>query len=55
MADQLDLDFAIVHKGRKMANNVSKMILVGNIINKTAVIIDDMAETFKTIFQATKL
>ena len=55
MADQIDIDFAIVHKGKRMANNVRKMILVGNITSKTAVIIDDMAETFETIFQATKL
>ena len=55
MADQLDIDFAIVHKGRKMANNVSKMIVVGNITSKTAIIIDDMAVTCNTIIQATKL
>lgn len=49
LADRLDLDFAIIHKERKRANEVSRMVLVGEVTGRTAIIIDDMADTCGTL------
>lgn len=49
MADRLNVDFALFHKERKKANEVSRMILVGNVKDKTAVLVDDMADTCGTL------
>ena len=35
IADKLDVDFALIHKERKKANEVSRMVLVGNVQGKT--------------------
>jgi phosphoribosylpyrophosphate synthetase len=42
IAARLDLDFALFHKERKKANEVSRMILVGSVKGKTAILVDDM-------------
>jgi hypothetical protein len=42
LAARLDLDFALFHKERKKANEVARMVLVGNVKGKTAILIDDM-------------
>jgi ribose-phosphate pyrophosphokinase len=34
LADKLDLNFALIHKERQRANEVSKMVLVGNVRDK---------------------
>lgn len=52
LAARLDLDFALFHKERKKANEVARMVLVGNVQNKTAVLIDDMADTCGTLIMA---
>lgn len=49
MADRLNVDFALFHKERKKANEVSRMILVGNVKDKIAVLVDDMADTCGTL------
>uniref|UniRef100_A0A914E5R9 ribose-phosphate diphosphokinase n=1 Tax=Acrobeloides nanus TaxID=290746 RepID=A0A914E5R9_9BILA len=49
IADRLKVNFAIIHKERKQANKVESMILVGNVKDKTAIIVDDMADTSGTI------
>lgn len=49
MADRLGVDFALFHKERKKANEVSRMILVGNVKDKTAILVDDMADTCGTL------
>lgn len=54
MADKLDLDFALFHKERKKANEVSRMILVGDCKGKTAILVDDMADTCGTLGRAAK-
>jgi len=54
MAARLDLDFALFHKERKKANEVSRMVLVGNVKDKTAILIDDMADTCGTLALASK-
>jgi hypothetical protein len=42
IAARLDLDFALLHKERKKANEVSRMILVGSGKGKTVILVDDM-------------
>jgi len=54
IADRLGVDFALFHKERKKANEVSRMILVGEVKNKIAVLVDDMADTCGTLALAAK-
>ncbi|KAK4056351.1 hypothetical protein OIO90_002494 [Microbotryomycetes sp. JL221] len=54
MAAALDLDFALFHKERKKANEVARMVLVGNVEGKTAILVDDMADTCGTMALAAK-
>jgi len=49
MADRLGVDFALFHKERKKANEVSRMVLVGHVMGKTAIVVDDMADTCGTL------
>jgi ribose-phosphate pyrophosphokinase len=52
IADKLRVDLALIHKERKVANEVSRMILVGSVANKTAIIVDDIADTCGTLVTA---
>ncbi len=52
MADRLDLPFALIHKERQRPNEVSRMTLVGNVSDKTAILVDDMADTCGTLAKA---
>ena len=54
MADRLGVDFALFHKERKKANEVSRMVLVGSCKDKTAILVDDMADTCGTLVLAAK-
>ncbi|KAI9224791.1 ribose-phosphate pyrophosphokinase [Blastocladiella britannica] len=54
IADRLGVDFAIIHKERKVANQVSRMVLVGDVAGKTAIMVDDMADTAGTLGHAAK-
>jgi ribose-phosphate pyrophosphokinase len=54
IADRLGIDFAIIHKERKKANEVSRMVLVGDVRGKTAILVDDMADTCGTLGLAAK-
>jgi len=49
IADRLGVDFALFHKERKKANEVSRMVLVGHVKGKTAILVDDMADTCGTL------
>ena len=49
MAARLGVDFALFHKERKKANEVSRMVLVGHVMGKTAIVVDDMADTCGTL------
>lgn len=49
IASRLQVAFAIIHKERQQANAVSNMVLVGDVKNKIAIIIDDMADTCGTM------
>src|SRR5258708_2275123 len=54
IADRLGVDFALFHKERKKANEVSRMILVGHVKDKIAILVDDMADTCGTLVLAAK-
>ena len=49
IADRLNMDFALIHKERKKANEVASMVLVGDVVGRTAILVDDMADTCGTI------
>jgi ribose-phosphate pyrophosphokinase len=52
IADRLNLPFALIHKERLRANEVSKMTLVGAVQGKVAILVDDMADTCGTLAKA---
>jgi len=52
IADRLNVEFALIHKERKKANEVDQMVLVGDVKNRVAVLVDDMADTCGTICMA---
>ncbi|TPP63962.1 Phosphoribosyl pyrophosphate synthetase 1A [Fasciola gigantica] len=52
IADQLNVDFALIHKERKRANEVDRMVLVGDVSQRVAILVDDMADTCGTICTA---
>ncbi|KAK9716981.1 ribose phosphate diphosphokinase subunit prs4 [Basidiobolus ranarum] len=54
IADSLDLEFALIHKERKKANEVSRMVLVGDVRGKNGILVDDMADTCGTLGLAAK-
>ncbi|XP_015782624.1 ribose-phosphate pyrophosphokinase 1 [Tetranychus urticae] len=54
IADRLNVDFALIHKERKKANEIASMVLVGDVKDRTAILVDDMADTCGTICEAAK-
>ena len=52
IADKLNIDFALIHKERKKANEVASMVLVGDVKNKIAILVDDMVDTCGTVVHA---
>lgn len=52
IADRLNVDFALIHKERKKANEVDRMVLVGDVTGRVAILVDDMADTCGTICHA---
>ncbi|XP_067612684.1 ribose-phosphate pyrophosphokinase 1 isoform X6 [Eurosta solidaginis] len=52
IADRLNVEFALIHKERKKANEVASMVLVGDVKEKIAILVDDMADTCGTIVHA---
>jgi ribose-phosphate pyrophosphokinase len=54
MADRLGVEFALFHKERKKANEVSRMVLVGSVKDKVAILVDDMADTCGTLCLASQ-
>ncbi|XP_065185900.1 ribose-phosphate pyrophosphokinase 2-like [Sycon ciliatum] len=54
IADQLKVNFALIHKERKQANEVASMVLVGDVSGKVAILVDDMADTCGTMGLAAK-
>ncbi|XP_018570546.1 ribose-phosphate pyrophosphokinase 1 isoform X2 [Anoplophora glabripennis] len=52
IADRLNVEFALIHKERKKANEVDSMVLVGDVKDRVAILVDDMADTCGTICHA---
>ncbi|EJS43992.1 prs2p [Saccharomyces arboricola H-6] len=52
LADKLDMNFALIHKERQKANEISRMLLVGDVAGKSCLLIDDMADTCGTLVKA---
>ncbi|RSL49972.1 Ribose-phosphate pyrophosphokinase 2 [Fusarium sp. AF-6] len=52
IADRLKIAFALIHKERPRPNVVGRMVLVGDVEDKTAIIVDDMADTCGTLAKA---
>ncbi|CAF1045346.1 unnamed protein product [Didymodactylos carnosus] len=48
IADRLNIDFALIHKERKRASEIDSMVLVGDVKNRIAILVDDMADTCGT-------
>ncbi len=46
IADRLNIDFALIHKERKRANEIDSMVLVGDVTKRIAILVDDMAGRF---------
>jgi len=59
IADSLGLQFALIHKERRPTKVTDRqnatMMLVGDVAGKTAILIDDLADTSNTITRAAKL
>ena len=51
-AKHLDLDMAICYKHRKVANEVAEMILIGDVVGKDVILVDDIIDTAGTITKA---
>ena len=52
IADRLDLGFALIHKERPRPNEVARMVLVGDVQDRVAILVDDMADTCGTLVKA---
>ncbi|KAK1772683.1 phosphoribosyltransferase-like protein [Phialemonium atrogriseum] len=52
IADRLGCAFALIHKERPRPNVVGSMVLVGEVKDKVAILIDDMADTCGTLAKA---
>jgi len=55
ISDKLGAELAIIHKERRKAGEVSEMILVGDVRDKVALLVDDMADTCGTLATAAEL
>ncbi|KAF2110834.1 phosphoribosyltransferase-like protein [Lophiotrema nucula] len=59
IADALGMPFALIHKERRPTQITDRqnatMMLVGNVADRTAILIDDLADTSNTITRAAKL
>ncbi|CCU75486.1 unnamed protein product [Blumeria hordei] len=59
IADDLNMEFALIHKERRPTRITERqnatMMLVGDVANKIAILVDDLADTSNTITRAAKL
>ncbi|KAI0163435.1 ribose phosphate diphosphokinase subunit prs4 [Pestalotiopsis sp. IQ-011] len=55
IADRLDKGFALIHKERPRPNVVGRMVLVGDVRDKVAILVDDMADTCGTLAKAAQV
>ncbi|XP_057588561.1 ribose-phosphate pyrophosphokinase 3 [Hippopotamus amphibius kiboko] len=52
IADRLNVDFALIHKEWKKASEEDRMVLVGDVKDRVAILVDDMADTCGIICHA---
>ncbi|POS82450.1 PRTase-like protein [Erysiphe pulchra] len=59
IADDLNMEFALIHKERRPTRITERqnatMMLVGDVTNRLAILVDDLADTSNTITRAAKL
>lgn len=59
IADSMGIDFALIHKERRPTKITDRqnatMMLVGDVRDRTAILVDDLADTSNTITRAAKL
>jgi ribose-phosphate pyrophosphokinase len=48
----LDLNYVMMDKTRKVANEVDKMVIIGDVQDKDVIILDDMVDTAGTLCKA---
>ncbi|CAL8085675.1 unnamed protein product [Orchesella dallaii] len=49
IAQSLNVEFVLVYKEKQKANGISSMILIGDVKEKVAILVDDMSDTCGTI------
>jgi ribose-phosphate pyrophosphokinase len=54
IADQLNTDLAIIDKCREKANELKVMHIIGEVTNRTCILIDDICDTAKTLCESAK-
>lgn len=54
-AKKLDTGLAICHKHRKKANEVAEMTVIGDVMGKDVILVDDMCDTAGTLTKAAEL
>jgi ribose-phosphate pyrophosphokinase len=54
-AKYLNVDLALCYKQRKKANEIENMTIIGDVVGKDVVIIDDMIDTAGTLTKSAKL
>lgn len=54
-AKHLNADIVICHKERKVANQVENMLLIGDVIGRNVILLDDMIDTAGTLVKAAEL
>ncbi|RKU45003.1 Ribose-phosphate pyrophosphokinase 2 [Coniochaeta pulveracea] len=55
IADRLNASFALIHKERPRPNVVGRMVLIGEVRDKVAILVDDMSDTCGTLAKAAAL
>ncbi|KAM5326224.1 LOW QUALITY PROTEIN: ribose-phosphate pyrophosphokinase 2-like [Glossophaga mutica] len=48
IADRLNVDFALIYKERKKVSEVDRLVLVGDVKDRVAIVVDDIADTCGT-------
>jgi ribose-phosphate pyrophosphokinase len=54
-AKRLDISLALCHKSRKKANEVAEMTVIGDVVGKDVIIVDDMCDTAGTLTKSADL
>lgn len=55
LAEALGFDFALVHQDRRTGSQTDRSILIGSVAGRTAILVDDIADTSETLINAAEL